>query len=109
MDLDCIPFPILYAMVKSSPNLETLIVKAKSNNHTTNGLPLPIGGITGPTLMHKDTRLSGMGGLTKPLPFTSWLEIKALVDLDGIAFPILYPIGNSEALIFLYSYNLSRI
>lgn len=47
--------------------------------------------------MHKDTRLSGMDRLTKPPPFTSWFELKALVDLDGIAFPIWYPIGNSAA------------
>ena len=33
-DLGFIAFPILYAMVKRSPNPETLIVKAKSNNHT---------------------------------------------------------------------------
>ena len=46
-----------------------------------------------------------MDRLTKPHPFTSWLEIKALVDLDAIAFQIWYPIGNSAALIFLYSYN----
>ena len=59
--------------------------------------------------MHNDTRLSGMDRLTKPPPLTSWLEIKALVDLDGIAFQIWYPIGNSAALIFLYIYNLSRI
>ena len=59
--------------------------------------------------MHKDTRLSGMDRLTKPPPFTSWLELKALVDLDGIAFQIWYPIGNSAALFFLYIYNLSRI
>ena len=59
--------------------------------------------------MHKDTRLSGMNRLTKPPPFTSCLEIKALVGLDGIAFQIWYPIGNSAALIFLYSYTFSRI
>ena len=59
--------------------------------------------------MHKDTRLSGMDKLTKPPSFTYWLEIKALVDVDVIAFQIWYPIGNSAALIFLYSYNLSRI
>jgi len=47
--------------------------------------------------MHKDTRLSGMGRLTKPPPFTPWLEIKALVDLNGIAFQIWYPIGKSTA------------
>ena len=65
------------------------MVKAKSNYHTTNGPPLPIGGATGHALMHKDTRLSGMERLTKPPPFTSWLELKALVDLDGIPLVIL--------------------
>ena len=46
--------------------------------------------------MHKDTRLSGIGGLTKPPPFTPWLEAKALVVLDGIAFPILYAMVKSS-------------
>ena len=59
--------------------------------------------------MHKDTRLSGMDKLTKPPLLTSWFELKALVDLDGIAFPIWYAIGNSAALIFQNIYNLSRI
>ena len=46
------------------------------------------------------------GGLTKPPPFTPWLEAKAFVDLDGIAFQIWYPIGKSAARIFLYNDNL---
>ena len=108
VDLDGIAFPIFYAMVKSSQNPETIIVKAKSNYHTNTGTPLPIGGATGHTLMHKDTRLSGMDRLTKPL-LIPCLEAKAPVDVNGIAFQIWYPIGNSAAWIFLYSYNLSRI
>ena len=55
-----------------------------SNYQTTNDPPLSIGGATGHDLMHKDTRLSRMDRLTKPPPYTSWLELKALVDLDGI-------------------------
>ena len=46
--------------------------------------------------MHKDTRLSGMDRLTKPPPFTPCLEAKALVVLDGIAFPILHTIVKSS-------------
>ena len=80
-----------------------------SNYQTTIGPPLLIGGATGHALMHKDTRLSGMDRVTKPPPFTSWREIKALVGLDGITFQIWYPIVNSAALIFLYSYTFSRI
>ena len=50
-----------------------------------------------------------MGGLTKPPPFTPWLEAKALVDLDGNAFQIWYAIGKSAAWMFLCSDNLKRI
>ena len=46
--------------------------------------------------MHKDTRLSGMDRLTKPPPFTSWFEAKALVVLDGIPFPISYAMVKSS-------------
>ena len=65
-----------------------------SNYYTTNDQPLPIAGATGNALTHTYPRFSGKGGLTQPPLLTPCLEAKALVDLDGIAFQIWYPIGK---------------
>ena len=50
MDLDGIAFQILFAMVKSYQNPETLIVKAKSNNNTLTKAHVDLVGIAFPIL-----------------------------------------------------------